>query len=107
MPLALGPFGPVRIRGAGTAFPARTLTNEAVLALVAPHLWPDREPPAGERLAFLARGLSAVGQDLQDDESITVSPTPIDQCFDMIDRGDITDAKSMLALLLARRRGLI
>ena len=46
-------------------------------------------------------------QDLQDDECITVSPVPIDTAFAMIDRGEIADAKSMLALLLARRRGLI
>ncbi len=57
MSLVLGASGPIRVRGAGTAFPRRLLTNEQVLLLVAPRLWPDREPPAGERLAFLARGL--------------------------------------------------
>lgn len=57
MSLVLGASGPVRIRGAGTAFPRRHLTNEDVLVLAAPRLWPDREAPAGERLAFLARGL--------------------------------------------------
>ena len=57
--------------------------------------------------AFLARGLEPVGQDLQEDECITVSPVAADEAFAMIDRGEITDAKSMLALLLARRRGLL
>lgn len=57
--------------------------------------------------AFVARGLTPVGQDLQEDECITVTPVPIDDAFRMIDQGEITDAKSMLSLLLARRRGLI
>ncbi len=57
MSLVLGASGPVRVRGAGTAFPKRRLTNEEVLVLAAPRLWPDRDAPAGERLAFLARGL--------------------------------------------------
>jgi ADP-ribose pyrophosphatase len=57
--------------------------------------------------AFLARGLSPVGQDLQDDECITLFPVPADESFRMIDRGEIRDAKSMLALLLARRLGLL
>lgn len=55
--MVLGASGPLSIRGAGTAFPRRRLTNEEVLTLAAPRLWPEREPPAGERLAFLARGL--------------------------------------------------
>lgn len=57
--------------------------------------------------AFVARDLTPAGQDLQDDECITVSPVSIDAAFDMIDRGEVRDAKSMLALLLARRRGLL
>ncbi len=57
--------------------------------------------------AYVAKDLTSVGQDLQDDECITVSPVPVDTAFAMIDRGEIADAKSMLALLLARRRGLI
>jgi ADP-ribose pyrophosphatase len=55
--------------------------------------------------AFLARGLSPAGQDLQDDECITVSSVPAAEAFRMIDRGEIRDAKSMLALLLAQRLG--
>jgi 3-oxoacyl-[acyl-carrier-protein] synthase-3 len=57
MALVLGASGPVRVRGAGTAFPRRRLTNEEVLVVTAPRLWPGREAPSGERLAFLARGL--------------------------------------------------
>lgn len=57
--------------------------------------------------AFVARDLSPVGQDLEDDECITVSPVPMDEAFRMIDRGEICDAKSMLALMLAQRRGLL
>lgn len=57
MSLVLGASGPLRVRGAGTAFPRRRLTNEEVLVLAAPRLWPEREPPTAERVAFLARGL--------------------------------------------------
>lgn len=57
--------------------------------------------------AFVAKDLTPVGQDLQDDECITVSPVPVDEAFAMIDRGEIADAKSILSLLLARRRGLV
>jgi ADP-ribose pyrophosphatase len=57
--------------------------------------------------AFLARGLRPVGQHLEEDEHITVQLVPVKTAMEMIDRGELTDAKSMLALLLARRRGLI
>jgi ADP-ribose pyrophosphatase len=57
--------------------------------------------------AFVGKGLRPVGQDLEEDECISVCPVPREEAFAMIDRGEITDAKSMLALLLARRRGLL
>lgn len=57
--------------------------------------------------AFLATGLEPVGQELQEDEEITVEVVPIRRAFTMIDTGELTDAKSMLALLLAQRRGLL
>lgn len=56
---------------------------------------------------FVAKDLTPVGQDLEDDECITVSPVGVEDAFTMIEQGEIRDAKSMLALLLARRRGLI
>lgn len=66
-------------------------------------------PGLGDEImhAFLATGLVHIGQDLEDDESIEVRPVPPSEALAMIDRGDLRDAKSMLALLLAERRGLL
>ncbi|MBX3402181.1 MAG: NUDIX hydrolase [Phycisphaeraceae bacterium] len=57
--------------------------------------------------AFIARGLSHVGQDLEDDESIEVVALPVAQVLTMIDSGELRDAKSMAAILLAERAGLL
>lgn len=57
--------------------------------------------------AYIATGLTPVGQALEDDEQIEVHPTPVDRVLAMLDSGQLKDAKSMLALLLALRRGLI
>lgn len=57
--------------------------------------------------AFVARGLEQVGQNLEADESIRVEVIEADRLFAMIDAGELMDGKSMLALLLARRQGLI
>lgn len=55
--------------------------------------------------AFSATGLQLVGQELEEDESIIVESVPHRRVFDMIDSGDLRDAKSMLAILLAQRKG--
>lgn len=57
--------------------------------------------------AFVARGLSHVGQDLEDDESIEVVALPVERALAMIDSGELRDAKSIVALLLAERAGLL
>lgn len=57
--------------------------------------------------AFVATGLSHVGQDLEDDESIEVECVPVGETLRMIERGDIRDGKSIAALLMADRRGLL
>lgn len=57
--------------------------------------------------AFVATGLAHVGQRLEDNEDIEVHPVRIDEAFAMLDDGRLRDAKSMLALLLAQRRGFI
>lgn len=57
--------------------------------------------------AFIAKGLTHIGQDLEDDESIEVETFPVAKVFDMIDRGELRDAKSMTALLVAHRRGML
>jgi len=57
--------------------------------------------------AWAARGLEPVGQALEPGEEIEVRPVPRDEAMRMLDDGDLMDAKSMLALLLADRRGLL
>jgi len=57
--------------------------------------------------AYAASGLEQVGQKLEKDERLTVHPVPAVQAFEMMDNRELVDAKSMLTLLLALRRGLI
>jgi ADP-ribose pyrophosphatase len=57
--------------------------------------------------AFLATGLRHVGQRLEEDEALTVEVVGMDRALQMIDSGELMDAKSMLALLVAHRRGLL
>jgi ADP-ribose pyrophosphatase len=57
--------------------------------------------------AFVAKGLQQVGQRLEADEGITVHATPIPEVLAMIDRGDIMDAKTLAAVCLAMRIGLV
>lgn len=56
---------------------------------------------------YAALNLRHVGQRLEADEKITVRIITPDEAFAMIDDGRMMDAKSMLALLLARRKGLL
>jgi ADP-ribose diphosphatase len=51
---------------------------------------------------YLARGLSAGAGKLDHDEVITASRVPFEETFAMIGRGDIVDAKSIVALYRAR-----
>ena len=55
---------------------------------------------------FLARDLRPVPQRLEPDEVLTVERVPFERALEMCARGEIHDAKSMCALLLAdlRRR---
>lgn len=57
--------------------------------------------------AFIATGLVHVGQDLEADERITVVEMPPAVVLGMMDAGELVDAKSMLTVLWAVRRGLI
>lgn len=56
---------------------------------------------------FVARGLEHVGQRLEVYESLTVHLFAPDELLGMIDRGDLIDGKSVLALLCAHRRGML
>lgn len=55
--------------------------------------------------AFVATGLTHVGQKLEEDESIDVELVPAAQALEMAYDGRIRDAKSMLAILMASQRG--
>lgn len=57
--------------------------------------------------AFVASGLTHVGQKLEEDESIEVLLVEAGEALAMVERGEISDGKSMLALMLAERRGLL
>lgn len=57
--------------------------------------------------AFAATGLTHVGQKLEEDESIDVEIVPVAEALDMVYSGKMRDAKSMLAILLACKKGLI
>jgi ADP-ribose pyrophosphatase len=56
---------------------------------------------------FVARGLTAVPQALEPDEYLEVLPLDAEEALAMVDRGEISDGKTLLALLLAKRRGLL
>ncbi|WP_347330062.1 NUDIX hydrolase [Marinimicrobium locisalis] len=54
---------------------------------------------------YVAKDLSPVAQALEDSEDIEVRKLPVTEAIAMVDRGEITDAISVVALLqLARRR---
>lgn len=53
---------------------------------------------------FLATGLTDVGQKLEADELLTVERHSFDELKNMIRNGEITDAKTMLGVMLAEER---
>ena len=57
--------------------------------------------------AFWATDLSPVGQNLEVDEDLSVHPVSARQALDMLDSRELCDAKSMVTLLMAQRRGLL
>lgn len=50
---------------------------------------------------YLARGLSPAEQRLDDDELLSVEPTPLARAVAMAEHGELADAKSICALLRA------
>ncbi|MGQ0626724.1 MAG: NUDIX hydrolase [Phycisphaerales bacterium] len=56
---------------------------------------------------FVARGLLSVGQKLEPYEQIEVQPYTTAQVEQAIDQGDLLDGKSILAWMLAIRRGVV
>lgn len=57
--------------------------------------------------AFVATGLTQVGQSLEPWESLTVHSFSSGEVLDKIDDGSIRDGKTIAALLLAVRRGFL
>jgi ADP-ribose pyrophosphatase len=55
--------------------------------------------------AFVARGLTHVGQRLEPYEVLTVHRVPARELLAMIDRAELTDGKTILSLLVAERAG--
>jgi ADP-ribose diphosphatase len=51
---------------------------------------------------FLAKVLSPAAQELQDDEVLSVERLPLEEAVSMAQRGEITDAKSICALMRAQ-----
>lgn len=52
---------------------------------------------------FLARGLTYRGEHPDEDEFIETSPVPLEKALEMVDRGEISDAKSIIGVLAAKR----
>jgi len=57
--------------------------------------------------AYVATGLSVVGQRLEADEGIIAHPMPVADVWRLVDAGEIKDSKTLAALLLAQRRGFL
>lgn len=55
---------------------------------------------------FLATGLTETGQKLEADELLTIERSTFPRTFEMIQNGEIEDAKTIVGLMLARDRGL-
>ncbi|HMN40015.1 MAG TPA: NUDIX hydrolase [Phycisphaerales bacterium] len=60
-----------------------------------------------QMFAFAATGLTHVGQKLEEDESIEVEVVPAARAVELVASGELRDAKSMLAILLAQRAGFL
>ncbi len=55
--------------------------------------------------AFVGEGLREVGQELEAGEMIDVAVKPVREAWEMVDRGELRDGKSITALFLASARG--
>ena len=55
---------------------------------------------------FVATGLSPSQQNLDEDEVLEIRPMSFKNAIEMIQNGDIQDAKSIAGLLLCRDKGL-
>lgn len=53
---------------------------------------------------FVARDLNQGDQELEDGEQIETVPLPPRECLELVDRGEIRDAKTLAGLLIYERR---
>lgn len=60
-----------------------------------------------QMFVFVGTGLTFVGQNLEEDEAIDVEVVPVEEVLEMVRKGEMRDAKSMLGVLMARGAGLI
>ena len=56
---------------------------------------------------YLGRQLQQVPQQLEDDEYLRVVRMPLSEAMGMLDRGEITDGKTVIGLLMAHQQGLV
>lgn len=57
--------------------------------------------------AFIATGLGHIGQNTEQDEHIEVHPFTPAEMASMIDSGELMDAKSLLTIFIAHRKGFL
>lgn len=57
--------------------------------------------------AFVGRDLTRTAPRLEEDERIEAHLIPVQEVLAMVDRGDIVDGKSLVAILTALRRGIL
>jgi ADP-ribose pyrophosphatase len=55
---------------------------------------------------YVATGLTEVGQKLEEDEILTIERHSFPDLLQMIERGEIEDAKTMVGIMLAAKRSL-
>lgn len=60
-----------------------------------------------EAALYVARDLSRVPVDRDPSEELEVAHVPFEETLAMVDRGDITDAMSVVALLTLYRRRML
>lgn len=83
-----------------TGYEAGRLERVGVL-----HTGPGMTDEAME--VFVARGLREVGVRPEEDEEMTVHPMGLVEVWGMVERGEVTDSKSLAVLMLGWRRGVM
>ncbi len=105
------PAGTIDKGEAPEACAARELTEETgyKAATLTSLDWYYTSPGlSDERMhAYVATGLTHMGQKLEEDENVIVEPRTLDEVKGLIASGGLRDAKSLVAFARAQARGLI